>query len=56
MKKDRHKVMVYCKKCDELKDESTVDSIDIEETLEGWDLLTFRCPKCGTISKSLRRG
>jgi len=36
-------------------DESTVKVLDIEEGLQGEDLLTFVCPK-GHQNKSRRRG
>lgn len=36
--------------------ESSVTFLDIEEGLPGWDILTFLCPSCKKIHKSVRYG
>jgi predicted RNA-binding Zn-ribbon protein involved in translation (DUF1610 family) len=36
--------------------ESTVTFENIEEDIQGRDVLTFRCPQCGESHRSLRRG
>lgn len=54
--KYKKRINVYCRQCKAWIDEDTVDFLDIEEDFEGRDLMTFRCPTCKTISKSLRRG
>jgi hypothetical protein len=37
-------------------DESTVETLDIAEDIEGRDVLTFKCPVCGQRHESLRFG
>jgi Zn finger protein HypA/HybF involved in hydrogenase expression len=49
-------IKVRCKECDEWKDETTVETLDIEEDFQGRDILTFKCPDCGTKQRSLRLG
>jgi len=49
-------IMVNCKKCNMSVDEEKVSTLNIEEDFEGRDVLTFLCPKCGTVQRSLRRG
>lgn len=46
-------VHVYCSTCGQL-DESTVKALNIEEGLQGEDILTFECPGCLTTQKSKR--
>lgn len=49
-------ITVHCQKCPAFIDEKYVEFIDIEEDFQGFDVLTFRCPKCGTQQKSKRFG
>lgn len=37
-------------------DEREVEFVNIEENFYGEDVLTFKCPRCGEIHKSLRLG
>lgn len=37
-------------------DEQDVKFENIEEDMQGRDILTFKCPECGEIHKSLRFG
>lgn len=48
-------IQVHCKKCDYWMDERTVEFLNIEEDIQGRDLMTFRCPDCKTVQKSFRR-
>lgn len=48
-------IIVSCTECGVDYDEKTVEVLDIEEGLQGEDILTFTCPK-GHHCKSLRRG
>ena len=48
------KIKVLCKKCGWV-DESTVEFVNIEEDMQGRDVLTFVC-KCGLPGESLRTG
>ena len=43
---------VYCLKCHERKDVEKVKTIDIEEDMQGVDVLTFECLDCHTVQKS----
>lgn len=47
-------ILVYCDVCQERMDERTVKTLNIEEDIQGADVLTFRCPKCRTEQKSRR--
>ena len=49
-------IMVRCPDCKHEYDEDYVDFINIEEDMEGRDILTFHCPLCDKPVKSLRRG
>lgn len=49
------KITVYCRKCKAWVDEKKVESLDIEEDIQGADILTFKCT-CGEVSKSRRYG
>jgi hypothetical protein len=48
------KVILECTK--EWIDESAVEFLNIEEDMEGKDLLTFKCPVCKQEHKSHRIG
>ena len=48
-------IIVACTECGVDYDEKTVTVLDIEEDIQGRDVLTFTCPK-GHNCKSLRRG
>lgn len=37
-------------------DERTVKVEDIEEDIQGRDVLTFTCPRCGEVHRSYRLG
>ena len=49
-------IQVYCSKCEEFKDENDTEFVNIEEDIQGADVLTFICPDCGTKQKSRRLG
>jgi len=49
-------IKVHCSTCSEWKYERDVDFENIEEGMRGEDILTFKCPKCETIQKSVRVG
>ena len=51
-----HRIYVACSKCGNQYDEEKVESINIEEDIQGRNVLTFRCPICKKNAKSLRRG
>lgn len=46
------KVMLTCNK--EWMEEELVNYIDIEEDMEGKDVLTFECPVCNEVHRSRR--
>jgi RNase P subunit RPR2 len=50
----RPTIKVKCIDCDTYFDEEKVEFVDIEEDIQGYDILTFTCPKCGKIKKSKR--
>lgn len=50
------KIKVYCIFCKAYFDEKKVEFLNIEEDIQGRDVLTFRCPGCGRTSKSCRYG
>ena len=50
------KISVHCSNCPKWIDEKKVEFVDIEEDIQGHDLLTFICPECGTQQKSKRFG
>jgi len=45
------KFQVHCNKCGWI-DEDDTKSLNIEEDIQGADVLTFECPKCDGIKKS----
>jgi hypothetical protein len=47
-------IKVHCSTCDEWVDEKEVEFLNIEEDIEGKDLLTFVCHICKTKNKSHR--
>jgi len=49
-------IRVHCSDCQEWMDEKEVDFENIEEGMRGEDILTFKCPKCETIQRSVRVG
>jgi hypothetical protein len=49
-------ITVYCEVKQEWFDERKVKFLNIEEDFSGRDVLTFECPKCGKVHKSLRVG
>jgi hypothetical protein len=49
------KIYVRCGKCREEFDERKVKFLNIEEDIQGRDLMTFECPKCKTDQTSYRR-
>jgi hypothetical protein len=50
------KVKVVCSVCKGWFNEEDVEFIQIEENMQGQDLLTFMCPVCNKPAKSLRLG
>ncbi len=57
-KKWKHEktIKVNCAKCHKWIDEKKTKFIDIEEDIQGADILTFECPLCKTEQKSKRFG
>lgn len=55
MKYER-KIYLECPECEEQVDEQTVKCTDIESDDLGQDIVTYVCPECGDLTKSLRRG
>ena len=56
MKKYRKRIQVFCSHCKMWINEEDVKFINIEEDIQGADILTFVCPDCGQTSKSRRYG
>ena len=50
------KLSVYCKHCQESKEVGRFKPINIEEDIQGMDIVTFKCPDCKTTQKSYIRG
>ena len=50
------RIQVYCSECGEMKDEKDTEFLNIEEDIQGADVLTFTCPDCKTKQKSRRLG
>jgi hypothetical protein len=53
----RYRKIIYvtCRECGRM-DEDKVEFINIEEDIQGKDVLTFRCPECKEVRKSYRLG
>jgi hypothetical protein len=49
-------IKVRCGTCKKDFNEQDVEFLNIEEDIEGRDVMTFKCPDCGESQKSLRRG
>ena len=47
-------IQVYCKDCHDWYLEKEVKFINIEEDIQGADVLTFECPGCECEQKSRR--
>lgn len=47
-------VEVTCAHCKERQDERGVECLNIEEDMQGRDVMTFTCGKCGQTSESFR--
>lgn len=54
MRQDEKIVTVLCFDCNERLDEKLVKFINIEEDMQGCDVLTFECPKCKKVQNSKR--
>jgi len=54
--KHERKIQVYCGFCKMWVNEETVEFLNIEEGMQGEDMLTFKCPDCGQKSISRRYG
>jgi len=52
----KKKVQVHCKYCDSWINEEKTKFVNIEEGMQGEDILTFVCPDCGQTSTSKRYG
>lgn len=51
----KKQIKVLCKNCHWI-DEKDTEFVDIEEDIQGADVLTFICPTCKTKQKSRRFG
>lgn len=49
-------INVHCKKCHRFIDEKLTTFVDIEEDIQGADVMTFICPYCRIEQKSRRFG
>jgi len=49
-------IFVRCSTCKEDFDEQKVEFLNIEEDIQGRDIMTFKCPKCQTKQRSHRFG
>lgn len=51
-------ITVNCSHCGKIKEREIKEEqfLNIEEDIQGRDVLTFICPHCGTRQKSLRFG
>jgi len=49
-------IYVNCTFCKDRYDEKEVKFIDIEEDIQGRDIMTFECPVCKNEVRSLRFG
>ncbi len=47
--------VVYCSTCGEKHRTSDVICRNIEESIEGWDVLEYVCPETGKIAKAVVR-
>lgn len=47
---------VQCPKCGEQHNTKEVEFVNIEESPEGWDVLTFICPVTGKPASAVVRG
>ena len=52
----RPAIKVMCGKCKDWIPEDETEFLDIEEDIQGADVLTFKCPHCKTTQKSRRYG
>jgi RNase P subunit RPR2 len=50
------KIQVFCKHCQMWVNEENTKFVNIEEDMQGADILTFVCSDCGQTSKSRRYG
>ena len=51
----KKRIQVRCSKCGWI-DENDTEFVNIEEDMQGADILTFICPKCKNEQKSRRYG
>lgn len=49
-------LFVHCPECGEEHFIGDMETLDIEESPEGWDMLSFVCPDTGKTTKALIRG
>lgn len=55
-KQYQKKIQVRCGHCKMWINEDKTEFVNIEEDMQGADILTFVCPDCGQTSKSRRYG
>jgi len=54
---DNHIQVLLVQTCNsERIDEQDVECLNVEEDIQGRDIVTFKCPECGTEHKSVRLG
>ena len=46
------RIWVHCTECKARKDALKVEFVNIEEDIQGRDLMTFKCEDCGTTQKA----
>lgn len=47
--------VVFCLRCREVHRTSEIKCLDVEESIEGWDMLEFVCPETGDTTKAVVR-
>jgi uncharacterized Zn finger protein (UPF0148 family) len=56
LRKDKTMIRVHCGKCKKWIPEKETKFLNIEEDIQGADVLTFECPECKTTQRSRRYG
>lgn len=57
MARGKHRrIQVHCKECGWFDESAIKEVLNIEEDIQGADILTFICPTCGKKGSSRRYG
>ena len=46
------RIWVHCSECSERKDALKVEFVNVEEDIQGRDIMTFKCYDCETTQKA----